>query len=160
MRETGERSDGVGAASEDLAQCIEPSTAAVQAMLRDSEVLHVDKSGLRVEGKLHWLHVACVYTLTHYAVHTKAGRGNGGCGYSWHFRWEQRCMTIGPRTFTYTGCRMRCAMPTICANCNSLQNSLNRHGPTTWRSVLEIKTAVEDTTHAGCQLAAGVAGSL
>ena len=46
-------------ASEELDTCIAPSTEAVKGMLRDAEVLHVDESGLRVTGKLHWLHVAC-----------------------------------------------------------------------------------------------------
>jgi transposase len=61
-------------ASEDVSQCIEPSTEAVQEMLRDSEVLHVDESGLRVKGKLHWLPVASTDHLTHYTVHAKRGQ--------------------------------------------------------------------------------------
>ena len=60
-------------ASEELAVCIAPSTEAVQEQLRAAEVLHADESGLRVEGKLHWLHVASTSTLTHYEVHAKRG---------------------------------------------------------------------------------------
>jgi transposase len=60
-------------ASEHLERCIEPSTDAVKGMLRDAEVLHVDESGLRVTGKLHWLHVASTDTLTSYEVHAKRG---------------------------------------------------------------------------------------
>jgi transposase len=60
-------------ASEQLDTCIAPSTAAVKGMLRDAEILHVDESGLRVEGKLHWLHVASTDMLTHYEVHAKRG---------------------------------------------------------------------------------------
>ena len=52
---------------------IEPSTEAVKALLRDSGVLHVDESGLRVKGQLHWLHVASTAALTYYEVHTKRG---------------------------------------------------------------------------------------
>jgi len=51
-------------ASEHLDTCIAPSTEAVKGLLRDAEVLHVDASGLRVRGKLHWLHVACTERLT------------------------------------------------------------------------------------------------
>src|SRR6266481_4049600 len=60
-------------ASEQLDTCIAPSTEAVKEMLRDAEVLHVDESGLRVRGKLHWLHVACTDRLTSYEVHAKRG---------------------------------------------------------------------------------------
>src|SRR5438874_2066563 len=60
-------------ASEELSALIEPSTAAVKELLRDSEVLHVDESGLRVKGQLHWLHVASTAELTHYEVHAKRG---------------------------------------------------------------------------------------
>ena len=61
-------------ASEPLDRCIEPSTEAVKEMLRKAEVLHVDESGLRVTGKLHWLHVACTERLTSYEVHAKRGQ--------------------------------------------------------------------------------------
>ena len=60
-------------ASEELSAVIEPSTAAVKELLRDSEVLHVDESGLRVKGQLHWIHVASTAALTYYEVHTKRG---------------------------------------------------------------------------------------
>ena len=61
-------------ASQELCRRIEPSTEAVKAMLRDAGVLHVDESGLRVKGQLHWLHVACTDTLTAYEVHAKRGQ--------------------------------------------------------------------------------------
>jgi transposase len=58
-------------ASEDLETCIAPSTEAVKGLLRDAEVLHVDESGLRVRGTLHWVHVACTERLTSYEVHAR-----------------------------------------------------------------------------------------
>jgi transposase len=61
-------------ASKQLERCIEPSTEAVKGRLRDAEVLHVDESGLRVTGKLHWLHVASTESLTSYEVHAKRGQ--------------------------------------------------------------------------------------
>jgi len=61
-------------ASEQLELCIEPSTEAVKGMLREASVLHVDESGLRVTGKLFWLHVASTEGLTSYDVHAKRGQ--------------------------------------------------------------------------------------
>jgi transposase len=60
-------------AAEHLDTCLAPSTEAVQGLLRDAAVLHVDESGLRVRGTLHWLHVACTERLTSYEVHAKRG---------------------------------------------------------------------------------------
>lgn len=61
-------------ASEELSVCIAPSTEVVKEQLRAAEVLHADESGLRVAGKLHWLHVACTDTLSHYEVHARRGQ--------------------------------------------------------------------------------------
>ncbi len=61
-------------ASEDVSSCIEPSREAVQELWRDSEVLHVDESGLRVQGKRHWLPVASTDRLTHDDVQAKRGQ--------------------------------------------------------------------------------------
>ncbi len=60
-------------ASAELAEEIAPFTQAVQEQLRRREVVHVDESGLRVKGQLHWLHVAATAELTHYEVHAKRG---------------------------------------------------------------------------------------
>lgn len=60
-------------ASGQLERCLDPSTEAVKEMLRDAEVMPVDESGLQVNGKLHWLHVASTEHLTSYAVHAKRG---------------------------------------------------------------------------------------
>jgi transposase len=60
-------------ASQDLGESIAPSSEAVQEMLRDAAVVHLDESGLRVRGKLYWLHVASTEFLTSYEVHAKRG---------------------------------------------------------------------------------------
>ncbi|MEC5164277.1 IS66 family transposase, partial [Janthinobacterium sp. CG_S6] len=41
--------------------------------LRIAAFVNADESGLRVAGKLHWLHIAANETLTWYGVHTKRG---------------------------------------------------------------------------------------
>lgn len=45
-------------AQRECAVAIAPATAAIQAQLRDAPVVHFDESGLRVAGRLQWLHVA------------------------------------------------------------------------------------------------------
>jgi transposase len=53
---------------------IEPSLDAIKEQLIAADVAHFDESGLRVEGQLHWLHVASTDHLTQYDVHRKRGQ--------------------------------------------------------------------------------------
>lgn len=48
--------------------------AAIIKQIQHAEVLHCDETGMRVKGKLWWLHVASTDGLTFYFVHTKRGR--------------------------------------------------------------------------------------
>lgn len=51
-----------------------PALEAIRKQLLTAEVAHFDESGLRVESKLHWLHVASTNWLTYYAVHARRGQ--------------------------------------------------------------------------------------
>jgi transposase len=59
------------------AQCfeqLEPIEQAIQETLVNSKVAHFDETGMRVNGRLWWLHVACTNGLTYYFVHPKRGQ--------------------------------------------------------------------------------------
>jgi transposase len=58
-------------------QCFEQLAVdeeAIKTEIVASEVVHCDETGMRVSGKLWWLHVACTDGLTYYFVHSKRGR--------------------------------------------------------------------------------------
>jgi len=61
-------------AGQELSDHITPATAAIKDQLRTAAVLHTDESGVRVQGKLHWLHVAATDRLTDYTIHAKRGK--------------------------------------------------------------------------------------
>jgi transposase len=46
----------------------------IKQRLREAEVIGADETGVRVEGRLHWLHTARTETLTHYAIDRKRGK--------------------------------------------------------------------------------------
>jgi transposase len=52
---------------------LQPTADRIADQLRAAPVLNADESGLRVAGKLHWLHIAASATLTWYGVHAKRG---------------------------------------------------------------------------------------
>jgi transposase len=59
------------------AQCdeqLEPLEQGLKAGIQQTEVGHFDQTGLRVNGKLMWLHVACTEALTYYFIHPKRGQ--------------------------------------------------------------------------------------
>ena len=53
---------------------IQPTLTSIKEQLIATDVAHFDESGLRVAGKLHWLHVASTPELTFYQVDAKRGQ--------------------------------------------------------------------------------------
>jgi transposase len=53
---------------------LEPFTAAARAGLAGAELVHADETGLRVAGRLHWLHVACSPRFTVLFCHRRRGK--------------------------------------------------------------------------------------
>jgi len=55
-------------------QHIQPALSAIKEALKAKAVAHFDETGLRVLGKLHWVHVASTADLTYYDVQEKRGQ--------------------------------------------------------------------------------------
>jgi transposase len=91
-------------AGQELVTHLEPATAAIKKQLSRTDILHVDESGLRVQGKLLWLHVAATDQATDYTVHPQRGQSAMTAagilpdfkGRAVHDHWKPY--------FSYTGC--------------------------------------------------------
>lgn len=62
------------AANQQMVAQTQASLESIQEQIIAADVAQFDESGLRVEGKLHWLHVASTDNLTHYHVDRKRGQ--------------------------------------------------------------------------------------
>lgn len=56
------------------AAALEPFLDEVRGQLAGSAVLHLDETGARAAGRLHWVHEAATETLTLYGLHERRGR--------------------------------------------------------------------------------------
>ena len=62
------------AALQSCHQQIMPSLNEIKETLKTEKVVHFDETGMRVLGKLHWVHVASTNSVTYYDVHEKRGQ--------------------------------------------------------------------------------------
>lgn len=63
------------AACKELAAKVKPANDAIKKYLTYEENVECfDETGLRIQGALHWLHVACTRLLTYYEAHKKRGK--------------------------------------------------------------------------------------
>ena len=56
------------------AQTLEPTVERIADWISVSRVQHGDETGIRIDGKLHWIHVNSTPWLTHLAWHAKRGK--------------------------------------------------------------------------------------
>ena len=56
------------------AQALVPTVAAIGQAVKSQAVVHADESGIRVQGKLHWLHCLVSQQLTWLGQHARRGR--------------------------------------------------------------------------------------
>jgi transposase len=140
-------------AQRECVAAIAPATAAIQAQLQAASVVRFDESGLRVAGKLQWLHVASTEDLTDYTVHTNRGQagmdaagilpGFTGCGV--HDHWKSY--------FTYTDCTHALCNAHHLRELTFIHEQYGQAWADTVATLLvEIKTAV-DTAQAASQTA-------
>jgi len=53
---------------------LEPTEENIRQAILASEVVHFDETGIRKQGKLHWLHTASTEQLTSYGLHARRGK--------------------------------------------------------------------------------------
>ena len=63
----------VYSASEQCYEKLEDSEGIIKSKVADQKVAHADETGIRVLGKLHWLHTATTLLYTYLFVHEKRG---------------------------------------------------------------------------------------
>jgi transposase len=137
-------------ASQECAAAIAPATAAIQAQLREAPIVRFDESGLRVGGKLHWLHVASTERLTDYAVHPQRGQAAmedagilpGFTGRAIHDHWKAY--------FRYTDCTHALCNAHHLRELKFIDEPYGQRWAGTMAKLLvEIKTAVDTAQEVG-----------
>ncbi|KJE26901.1 zinc-finger binding domain of transposase IS66 family protein [Geobacillus kaustophilus] len=55
-------------------EALEPNMDIIEEALLQSDILHVDETSLRIDGKQAWVHVACTSAYTYLAPHASRGK--------------------------------------------------------------------------------------
>ena len=94
------------------AQALAPVEEARKVQAQATPVLHHDETGVRVAGKLQWVHVSSTPTLTHFGVHPKRGtEATDAIGILPHFQGVRGHDGWKPyRTYTQCACQRKCGM--------------------------------------------------
>jgi len=53
---------------------LEEPDKSIKKAVTQAQIVHFDESGMRIQGKTQWLHVASTQTLTYYGCHPKRGK--------------------------------------------------------------------------------------
>ena len=59
--------------AQEAAFALRPTVATIARAVQGGDVVHADETGIRIQGRLHWLHCAVTDTLTWLAPHAKRG---------------------------------------------------------------------------------------
>jgi transposase len=88
---------------QEAASRLNPTMEQIAERVVHSRVQHADETGMRLRGKLHWLHVNSTRFLTHLAWHEKRGRAALEAigiwprfhGRAMHDRWKSYVRRVG-----------------------------------------------------------------
>jgi len=59
--------------AQEAASALQTTVAAIGRAVQQADIVHADETGIRINGKLHWLHCAVTRTLSWLAPHAKRG---------------------------------------------------------------------------------------
>jgi Transposase IS66 family len=120
------QSTGLSSCARRAAEGLEEFLDQVKHQITEAQVAGFDETGLRVEGKLDWVHCARTDKYTLITCHAKRGReGIDDAGVLGRFRRSQ-CATPGPRMTPISMWSINSAAPTRCASFRASSRSGHR----------------------------------